>query len=103
MCYLVWCEKSIRDNFLSQLCESSPLTRKGYRIVEGQSNASVADEFSAPYELSDRRNGAEAHTCFTQAIDARAGTPTRVTTDKAKSYPKAVHALLPDVEHRSSK
>jgi transposase-like protein len=24
-------------------------------------------------------------------------------TDKAKSYPKAVHALLPDVEHRSSK
>ncbi len=53
--------------------------------------------------LSDRRNAAAAHTFFKQAIDAGGVTPTRVTTDKAKSYPKAVHALLPDVEHRSSK
>jgi transposase-like protein len=53
--------------------------------------------------LSDRRNAAAALTCFTQASDASGVTPTRVTTDKAKRYPKAVHALLPDVEHRSSK
>ncbi len=38
--------------------------------------------------LSDRRNAAAAHTCFTQAIDTSAVTPTRVTTDKAKRYPR---------------
>ncbi len=53
--------------------------------------------------LSDRRNAAAARTFLKQAIDARGVTPTRVTTDKAKSYPKAVHAVLSGVEHRSSK
>jgi hypothetical protein len=34
----VWCEKSIHHTFLSQLCESSQLTRKGDSIVEDQFN-----------------------------------------------------------------
>lgn len=53
--------------------------------------------------LSDRRNAAAAHTFFKQAINASGVTPTRVTTDKAKSYPKALQTLLPTVDHRSSK
>lgn len=53
--------------------------------------------------LGDRRNAAAAHTFFQPAIDARGVTPTRITTDKAKGYPKAIHALLPDVAHRASK
>jgi transposase-like protein len=53
--------------------------------------------------LSDRRNADAARTFLTQAIAAGGVTPARVTTDKAKSYPKAIRALLPDVEHRSSK
>ncbi len=53
--------------------------------------------------LSDRRNAAAAHRFFKQAVDTSNVTPTQVTTDKAKSYPKAVRAVLPTVEHRSSK
>jgi len=37
--------------------------------------------------LSDRRNAAAARTFFESAIQERGGTPIRVTTDKAKSYP----------------
>ncbi len=57
--------------------------------------------------LSERRNAPAAHTFFKQAIDARGVTPTRITTGcplgEAKSYPKALRSLLPNVEHRSSK
>jgi transposase-like protein len=53
--------------------------------------------------LSDRRNANAARTLFHQAIDASGVIPTRVTTDNAKRYPKALHTLLPRVEHRSSK
>ena len=53
--------------------------------------------------LSDRRNANAARTLFQQAIDASGVIPTRVTTDNAKRYPKALHTLLPRVEHRSSK
>jgi transposase-like protein len=67
-----------------------------YRAIDEQGQ--IVDVY-----LSDRRHAAAAHTCFTQAMDANAVTPTRITTDKAKRYPKALHALLPDVEHRSSK
>lgn len=53
--------------------------------------------------LSDRRNAAAARTVFQEAIDTSGVPPTRVTTDKAKSYSKAVQAELPNVEHRTSK
>jgi IS6 family transposase len=53
--------------------------------------------------LSDRRNADAARTFFQQAIAVSGVIPTRVTTDKAKIYPKVLHALLPAVEHRSSK
>ncbi len=53
--------------------------------------------------LSDRRDAAAARTFFQQAIATSNVTPTQVTTDKAKSYPKALHAVLPAVEHRSAK
>ena len=36
-------------------------------------------------------------------IDETGVTPSRVTTDKAKCYPPALRAVLPDVEHRTSK
>lgn len=52
--------------------------------------------------LSDRRNTEAAHTFFQQAIAVTGVTPTQVTTDKAKSYPKALRNVLPAVEHRSS-
>ncbi|MDP9313747.1 MAG: transposase [Chloroflexota bacterium] len=53
--------------------------------------------------LSERRNAAAAHAFFQQAIVASGVTPTRITTDKAKSYRKALNTLLPGVEHRSAK
>ena len=53
--------------------------------------------------LSDRRNATAAHAFFKRAIDASTVTPTQVTTDKAKSYPKALCAILPRVRHRTSK
>ncbi len=53
--------------------------------------------------LSDRRNASAAQAFFEQAINTSSVTPTQVTTDKAKSYPKALRAVLPTVEHRSSK
>lgn len=54
-------------------------------------------------DLSNRRNAAAAQAFFEQAINACDLLPTHVTTDKAKSYPKALRAALPTVEHRSSK
>jgi transposase-like protein len=53
--------------------------------------------------LSDRRNAAAAQAFFEAAIDTSTVTPTRVTSDKAKCYPPALRAVLPTVEHRTSK
>ncbi len=53
--------------------------------------------------LSERRNTEAARTFFTHAITASDITPTQVTTDKAKSYPKALQAVVSAVDHRSSK
>ena len=67
-----------------------------YRAID--EHGQIIDVF-----LRDRRNAEAARTFFKQAIDAGGVTPMRVTTDKAKSYPKAMRTLLPDVEHRTSK
>ncbi len=53
--------------------------------------------------LSDRRNAAAARTFFEAAIDTSTVTPTQVTSNKAKCYPPALRAVLPNVEHRTSK
>ncbi len=53
--------------------------------------------------LSDRRNAAAAQTFFEAALDASTVIPTQVTSDKAKCYPPALRAVLPNVEHRTSK
>ena len=53
--------------------------------------------------LSDRRDAGAAQRLFDGALDTSGSTPTRVTTDKAKCYPPALRAVLPLVEHRSSK
>jgi transposase-like protein len=53
--------------------------------------------------LSNQRNAEAARSFFQQAVDTGGVTPMRVTTDKAKCYPKALRAELPAVEHRSSK
>ncbi len=53
--------------------------------------------------LSDRRDGTAAQAFFETAIGTSAATPTRVTTDKAKCYPLALHAVLPNIEHRTAK
>ncbi len=53
--------------------------------------------------LSDRRDAAAAQAFFETAMGTSAATPTRVTTDKAKCYPPALRAVLPQAEHRSSK
>ncbi len=57
--------------------------------------------------LSDRRNTAAGHPLgevfFEGAIQTSTVTPSRVTTDKAKCYPLALRAVLPNAEHRTSK
>ena len=53
--------------------------------------------------VSDHRDAASARAFFERAIDATDVTPTRVTSDKARCYPPAQRALLPEAEHRSSK
>jgi transposase-like protein len=53
--------------------------------------------------LSDRRNAAAAQTFFEAALDASTVIPTPKTSDKAKCYPPALRAVLPNVEHRTSK
>jgi transposase-like protein len=52
--------------------------------------------------LSDHRDAASARAFFERAITSTEVTPARVITDKAKCYPPAIHAVLPNVEHRSS-
>ena len=53
--------------------------------------------------FSERRNARAAQTFFQHALHETGVTPERVTTDKAKCYPPALRAVLPDVEHRTSK
>ena len=53
--------------------------------------------------LSDRRNAAAAQAFFEGAIQTSKVAPPRVTTDKAKCYPPALRAVLPNAEHRTSK
>ena len=53
--------------------------------------------------FSTRRNAAAAQTFFERALDETGVRPERVTTDKAKCYPPALRAVLPSVEHRTSK
>ena len=53
--------------------------------------------------FSHRRNARAAQTFFERAIDETGVRPERVTTDKAKCYPPALRAVLPRVEHRTSK
>jgi len=67
-----------------------------YRAID--EHGQIIDVF-----LSDRRSADAACTFFRHAIEVDGTTPTRVTTDKAKSYLKALRMLLPEVEHRSSK
>jgi transposase-like protein len=52
--------------------------------------------------VSDHRDAASARAFFERAIASTEVRPTRVTTDKAKWYPPALRAVLPEVEHRSS-
>jgi transposase-like protein len=49
--------------------------------------------------FSQRRNATAAETFFRHAIDGTGVRPKRVTTDKARCYPPALRAVLPDVEH----
>ena len=53
--------------------------------------------------FSERRNAKAAQSFFERAIDETGVRPERVTTDKAKCYRPALRALLPRVEHRTSK
>jgi transposase-like protein len=53
--------------------------------------------------FSERRNSKAAQPFFERAITETGVRPKRVTTDKAKCYPSALHAVLPKVEHRRSR
>jgi len=53
--------------------------------------------------LSRRRDADSAQAFFEAALAMDEGKPTRVTTDKAKCSPPALQAVLPEVEHRTSK
>ncbi len=67
-----------------------------YRAID--EDGQVVDAY-----FSERRNADAAEASFRRAISETNVTPTRVTTDKAKCYPPALRAVLPDVEHRTSK
>ena len=67
-----------------------------YRAIDEQGH--IVDVY-----LSKRRNAEAARTFFKRAIDSSDVTPTQVATDKAKSYPPALRAVLPLMEQRSSK
>jgi transposase-like protein len=67
-----------------------------YRAID--EDGQVVDAY-----FSERRNSKAAQTFFERAIDETGVRPERVTTDKAKCYPPALRAVLPGVEHRTSK
>ena len=67
-----------------------------YRAID--QDGQVVDAY-----FSKRRNAQAAQMFFERAIDETGVRPERVTTDKAKCYPPALRAVLPDTEHRTSK
>ncbi len=67
-----------------------------YRAID--QDGQVVDAY-----FSERRNAKAAQTFFERAINETGVRPERVTTDKAKCYPPALRAVLPGVEHRTSK
>ena len=67
-----------------------------YRAID--QHGQVVDAY-----FSKRRNAEAAESFFRRAITETGCTPARVTTDKATCYPPALRAVLPDVEHRTSK
>ena len=67
-----------------------------YRAID--QDGQVVDAY-----FSKRRNANAAEGFFRRAIEETGVMPTRVTTDKAKCYPPALRAVLPDAEHRTSK
>ena len=67
-----------------------------YRAIDQEGQ--VVDAY-----VSQRRNTRAAQTFFQRAIDGTGVTPERVTTDRAKCYPPALRAVLPDAEHRCSR
>ncbi len=67
-----------------------------YRAID--EDGQVVDAY-----FSKRRNATAAESFFQRAIDETSVRPERVTTDKAKCYPLALRAVLPGVEHRTSK
>ena len=67
-----------------------------YRAID--QDGQVVDAY-----FSKRRNANAAEGFFRRCIDETGVMPTRVTTDKAKCYPPALRAVLPDAEHRTSK
>lgn len=67
-----------------------------YRAID--EDGQVVDAY-----FSERRNAPAAESFFRRAIEETGVTPERVTTDKAKCYPPALRAVLPEVEHRTSK
>ncbi len=67
-----------------------------YRAID--EDGQVVDAY-----FSKRRNATAAEGFFRRALDETGVTPSRVTTDKAKCYPPALHAVFPDAEHRTSK
>ncbi len=66
-----------------------------YRAID--QDGQVVDAY-----FSQRRNAKAAQIFFERALDETGVTPARVTTNKAKCYPPALRAVLPDVEHRTS-
>ncbi len=67
-----------------------------YRAID--QDGQVVDAY-----VAQRRNARAAHTFFQCAIDETGVTPMRVLTDKATWYPPALRAVLPHVQHRTSK
>jgi IS6 family transposase len=67
-----------------------------YRAID--EDGQVVDAY-----FSERRNAAAAQAFFERAIAETEVAPELVTTDKAKCYPPALRAVLPQVEHRRSK
>jgi transposase-like protein len=73
-------------------------SRWGYLYRAIDEHGQIVDVY-----LGARRNAAAARTFFQTALGSSEVTPTRITTDKAKAYPKAIRAVLPEVQHRTSR
>ncbi len=53
--------------------------------------------------FSERRNAAAAQAFFERMIAQTDLTPERIVTDRARCYPPALRAVLPNVEHQCSR